>query len=165
MAFGEGGGLTSKKAQYDADGLLDLLADVDPSVAGACLDTNHLMADYATLPDVVRTLGRRLIALHCSDYDGVDERHWPPFRGVIDWAAFQAALRDDPTLRRFAASRRQLAADPYRPLYHFVSPEGGLNDPNGLCFWQGRWHLFYQAFPPTNPRSHWGHAVSHDLIH
>ena len=52
------------------------------------------MAEYAKLPDVVRTLGRRLIALHCSDYDGVDARHWPPFRGVIDWAAFQAALRD-----------------------------------------------------------------------
>ena len=76
-----------------------------------------------------------------------------------------ARLRDDPTLRRFAASRRELAADPYRPLYHFVSPEGGLNDPNGLCFWQGRWHLFYQAFPPADPRPHWGHVVSDDLIH
>ena len=80
-------------------------------------------------------------------------------------AAQEAQLREDPTLRRFAASRRELAADPYRPLYHFVSPEGGLNDPNGLCFWQGQWHLFYQAFPPANPRPHWGHAVSDDLIH
>jgi beta-fructofuranosidase len=68
-------------------------------------------------------------------------------------------------LRRFAASRQELAADPYRPLYHFVSPEGRLNDPNGLCFWQGQWHLFYQAFPPANPRPHWGHAVSDDLVH
>ena len=78
-------------------------------------------------------------------------------------AAQEAQLRQDPTLRRFAASRQELAADPYRPLYHFVSPEGGLNDPNGLCFWQGQWHLFYQAFPPANPRPHWGHAVSDDL--
>jgi beta-fructofuranosidase len=68
-------------------------------------------------------------------------------------------------LLRFERSRRDLAADPYRPLYHFVSPEGGLNDPNGLCFRQGQWHLFYQAFPPANPRPHWGHAVSDDLIH
>ncbi len=37
--------------------------------------------------------------------------------------------------------RGELAADPYRPHYHFVSPEGNLNDPNGLCFWQGKWHL------------------------
>jgi len=34
-----------------------------------------------------------LLALHCSDYDGVDEKHWPPLRGVIDWAAFLAALQ------------------------------------------------------------------------
>ncbi|MCX7933705.1 MAG: glycoside hydrolase family 32 protein, partial [Planctomycetota bacterium] len=67
-------------------------------------------------------------------------------------------------LKRFADSRQRLAADPYRPLYHFVSPEGRLNDPNGLCFWKRRWHLFYQAFPPDNPRPHWGHAVSDDLI-
>ena len=40
-----------------------------------------------------------------------------------------------------------------------------LNDPNGLCFWRGRWHLFYQAYPPEDPRQHWGHAVSDDLIH
>lgn len=79
--------------------------------------------------------------------------------------AQEAHLRQHPELHRFAASRQALAADPYRPLYHFVSPEGGLNDPNGLCFWQGQWHLFYQAFPPPNPRPHWGHAVSSDLVH
>lgn len=74
-------------------------------------------------------------------------------------------LEADPLLNRFRLSRRILAGDPYRPLYHFVSPEAGLNDPNGLCVWQGRWHLFYQAFPPDDPRNHWGHAVSEDLIH
>ena len=46
-----------------------------------------------------------------------------------------------------------------------MNPEGTLNDPNGLCFWQGRWHLFYQAYPPEDRRQHWGHAVSDDLIH
>ncbi len=58
-----------------------------------------------------------------------------------------------------------MAADPYRPLYHYVSPESTMNDPNGLCFWQGRWHLFYQAYPPEDTRQHWGHAVSDDLVH
>ena len=31
-----------------------------------------------------------------------------------------------------------------------------MNDPNGLCFWKGNWHLFYQAYPPEDPRQHWG---------
>lgn len=77
----------------------------------------------------------------------------------------ESQLRDDPLLQRFAESRRRLAADRHRPIYHFVSPESSLNDPNGLCFWQGRWHLFYQGYPPEDPRQHWGHAVSDDLIH
>ncbi len=46
-------------------------------------------------------------------------------------AAQEAKLRDNPFMRRFVESRRKLAADPYRPLYHFVSPESTLNDPNG----------------------------------
>lgn len=89
-------------------------------------------------------------------------------------AAQETELKTNALMQRFAASRKRLAGDRYRPLYHFVSPESQLNDPNGLCFWQGRWHLFYQAYPPDefpNPadisrrRQHWGHAVSEDLIH
>ena len=73
--------------------LCELLGDTDPATAGVCLDTNHLMGDFASLPEVVRHFGARLFAVHCSDYDGIDEKHWPPFRGVVDWAAFLAALR------------------------------------------------------------------------
>ena len=89
-------------------------------------------------------------------------------------AAQQEELKINPLMRRFAASRQSLAADPYRPAYHFVSPENMLNDPNGLCCWQGRWHLFYQAYPPDEfpeaadikkRRQHWGHTVSDDLVH
>jgi beta-fructofuranosidase len=74
-------------------------------------------------------------------------------------------LETNPLLQRFHASRAKQASDPHRPIYHYVNPEGRLNDPNGLCFWQGRWHLFYQAYPPEDPRQHWGHAVSDDLVH
>ena len=74
-------------------------------------------------------------------------------------------LETDELVARFARSRSQLSSDPYRPIYHYVNPEGRLNDPNGLCYWQGRYHLFYQAYPPEDPRQHWGHAVSDDLIH
>jgi beta-fructofuranosidase len=74
-------------------------------------------------------------------------------------------LKSDPLMLRFAESRKRQSTDRYRPVYHFVSPESTLNDPNGLCFWQGSWHLFYQAYPPEDRRQHWGHAVSKDLIH
>ena len=85
------------------------------------------------------------------------------FSGGLDEQ--EAQLETNPLIRRFAESRQALARDPYRPAYHYVNPEHTLNDPNGLCFWQGRWHLFYQAYPPEDPRQHWGHAVSNDLVH
>ena len=79
--------------------------------------------------------------------------------------AQEAQLKTNPLMQRLIASRKTMAGDPYRPIYHYVNPEGRLNDPNGHCFWKGRWHLFYQAYPPEDPRQHWGHAVSDDLIH
>ena len=64
-------------------------------------------------------------------------------------------LKTNPLLLRFKESREKMSIDPHRPIYHYVNPEGNLNDPNGLCFWQGNWHLFYQAYPPEFPRQHW----------
>ena len=75
-----------------------------------------------------------------------------------------AALERDEMLRRFRESRERLASDPYRPLYHLSPPENSMNDPNGLCQWQGRYHLFYQFRPVGIDRVHWGHFVSDDLV-
>ncbi len=77
-----------------------------------------------------------------------------------------SALASDEAVLHFAESRRRLAEnDAYRPLYHFSSPENYMNDPNGLCYWQGLWHMFYQFRPTGGDRVHWGHTVSDDLIH
>jgi sugar phosphate isomerase/epimerase len=76
------------------DELLALLDGLDPTVFGVCLDTNHLMDRYETLPDEIRKLSGRLIATHLSDYDGIDEKHWLPGEGVVDWGAVMAALRE-----------------------------------------------------------------------
>ena len=74
-------------------------------------------------------------------------------------------LKRDELTVRFAKSRQSLSSDRYRPIYHYVNPEGPSNDPNGFCYWQDRYHLFYQQYPPEDRRQHWGHAVSEDLVH
>ena len=74
-------------------------------------------------------------------------------------------LANNPLLERFRKSRQEILKDRHHPLFHFTSPENRLNDPNGLSFWNGQWHMFYQGYPPEHPRQHWGHAVSNDLIH
>ena len=89
----------------------------------------------------------------------------PKFTFAKTLAEQEQQLKSNPLLLRFAESRKKQSTDPYRPIYHFVSPESTLNDPNGLCFWQGNWHMFYQGYPPEDRRQHWGHAVSKDLIH
>lgn len=67
----------------------------------------------------------------------------------------------------YSEQRKLLADDQQRPLYHFLPPANWMNDPNGLIQWQGVYHLFYQYNPhqPWHDQIHWGHAVSHDLVH
>lgn len=57
---------------------------------GICFDTNHLLTD--TNEELIRRLGSRIIAVHVSDYDRINERHWLPGEGDINWHALYRSL-------------------------------------------------------------------------
>ena len=55
----------------------------------------------------------------------------------------------------------------HRPQLHFTPDANWMNDPNGMFYYEGKYHLFYQYFPDSTVWGpmHWGHAESTDMIH
>jgi len=69
-------------------------------------------------------------------------------------------------LWHFASAQEQYR-EQYRPQIHFSPKEHWMNDPNGMIYFNGTYHLFFQYYPGgiTPGPMHWGHAVSKDLMH
>ncbi len=85
------------------------------------------------------------------------------------WAPARAGTPAQPPAARIRLE--PLYDETYRPQYHFTPARNFLSDPNGLVYYDGEYHLFYQYFlypfepPITGPTQRWAHAVSTDLIH
>ena len=66
-----------------------------------------------------------------------------------------------------AGAQEGVYHEQYRPQLHFTPKAHWMNDPNGLVYYQGVYHLFFQYYPESSNWGpmHWGHATSRDMVH
>ena len=73
-----------------SDEMLELIS-VDPALR-VCFDTNHLLGESQV--DFIKRVGNKIVTLHVSDYDFINERHWLSGEGLSDWNAIYKALQE-----------------------------------------------------------------------
>jgi fructan beta-fructosidase len=85
-------------------------------------------------------------------------------RTIILWAGLIPGL---PSFAQTALNVENPYQEAFRPQLHFSPREHWMNDPNGMVFVHGAYHLFFQYYPhgTTWGPMHWGHAISKDLVH
>jgi fructan beta-fructosidase len=95
------------------------------------------------------------------------------FFNVLAIALFSSCKKDENTIIPIDSTEKISTDDsvhykePFRPQFHFSPEKKWMNDPNGMVYYKGIYHLFYQYYPEDivwGPM-HWGHATSTDLIH
>jgi sucrose-6-phosphate hydrolase SacC (GH32 family) len=95
------------------------------------------------------------------------------FEGLIDHIAlWNRCLSDEEVMllsgvTAVSDGKPKYYSEKYRPQFHFSAKKNWLNDPNGLVYYNGVYHLFFQYMPPHRPGAYkdWGHAISSDLVH
>lgn len=108
-------------------------------------------------------------------FNAKDPDYWV-FSNVKPWKGKNITLESEeiPVNALDAVQQCDIPVDPeviyretLRPQFHFSFRRGWINDPNGLVYYEGEYHLFYQHNPYWwgDAYKHWGHAVSTDLVH
>lgn len=141
----------------------------------------ELKHKYLVFP--VNTLASyKKLKLSCDDKDGSDydlvirlDNFSPDFYAYVDVSRYIGKTVSISVKPEMEISFKEsdvmnipsLYKEPYRPQVHFTTKNGWINDPNGLVYFNGKYHLFYQHNPCENKwnNMHWGHAVSSDLLH
>jgi len=102
-------------------------------------------ADYWVFADVSKFKGKEITITYPEKVAGLDKIYQ-----ADQWAGQDSVYQEQ-----------------NRPQLHFSSKRGWNNDPNGLVFYRGEYHLYYQHNPYERlwQNMHWGHAVSTDLLH
>ena len=77
-----------------------------------------------------------------------------------------AACQLDTANNKVIESSSTYYSEPHRAQFHFSPEANWMNDPNGMVYYEGEYHLFYQYYPDSTVWGpmHWGHAISKDLV-
>lgn len=123
----------------------------------------------------VKALNVRLASNHIDYYVPLDLKQFGEDAKLALDIHVNGTYRNDGELSGFTCWKKMLFSDTfdtanrekYRPVYHHTPAWGWMNDPNGMFYKDGVWHLYFQYNPYGSQWENmtWGHSASTDLIH
>lgn len=123
----------------------------------------------------VKTLNVRLAANHVDYYVPLKIEEFDDRNSLALDIHINGSYRNDGELAGFTCWKKMKTADTfdtanreqYRPVYHHTPAYGWMNDPNGMFFKDGVWHIYFQHNPYGSQWENmtWGHSTSTDLMH